>query len=154
MKKLLPICFLSLLFIMNTVNAQAIRFTGVKTINYHPEYSEWDNWPKEWRTLEKSEQFTMSITEKVVGKVYGVTLYKNGELIDDATVKFDSEKSIQVRESWNTEYVNCYKDSNGDYIYTQNVSLEQLSKDATPWKEHDSMVYFWLFKSNLGIALR
>ncbi len=134
--------------------SQSIKFIGLKTIAYHPEYQEWDSWPDQWYPLSEAETFSMYISEEVIGKIYKVVLYKNGVQFTEAAVRYDSQKSIEVRDAWSNKYVNCYKDADGDYIYTVNVSLEQLSKNADPWTDKDSIIYFWFFSANIGIALR
>lgn len=154
MNRSIRILAMLFLLITSAATAQTIIFTGVKTIEYHPKYNEWDEWPDQWVAIEEDEEFSMYISEEVIGKIYKVVLYKNGRVLNEATVRFDGEKSGEIRESWDNEYINCYRDGNGDYIYTQNVSLEQLSKDSEPWRDQDSVIYFWLFESNMGIALR
>jgi len=125
MKKLFTI--LLLISLCTYGFSQTIVFTGVKSDEYHPEYEEWDEWPDEWITLEDENSFSMYISEEVHGKIYKVTLYQNNNYLDDVTVRYDPDKSLEVRESWDNEYMNCYRDENGDYIYAQNVSLEQLA---------------------------
>jgi hypothetical protein len=136
------------------VNSQKIKFIQIKTIEYHPEYSAWDDWPDNWFDLNEENKFSMYISEEVIGKVYRVIIYKNNEELTNMAVRYDPNKSSSMREEWDNPYVNCYYDDNGDYIYASNVSLEQLAKDSSPWKNDDSIMYFWIFSQNLGIALR
>ena len=145
---------LLLLLIGFTGFSQTIIFTGVKSIEYHPEYEEWDEWPDDWVTLEDENSFSMYISEEVRGKVYKVTLYQNDEYLDDVTVRYDPDKSVEIRESWDNEYINCYRDSNGDYIYAQNVSLEQLAEDSSPWTDEDAFMYFFMFSENTGLLFK
>ena len=152
--KIIKLCLLLILLSTKLSFSQTIQFTGLKTIAYHPDYQEWDSWSDEWYPLNEDESFNMYITEEVIGKIYKVVLYKNRVQFAEAAVRFDSQKSGEVRNAWDNKYVNCYKDSDGDYIYTVNVSLEQLAKDANPWTDHESIIYFWFFSANLGIALR
>lgn len=152
--KSLKFCLFLLLFSTNYLFGQNIKFIGLKTIAYHPEYQEWDDWPDEWYNLSDEESFSMYISEEVVGKIYKVVLYKNKVKFNEAVVRYDSQKSVEVRDAWDNQYINCYKDSDGDYIYTANVSLEQLSKNSDPWTDSESVIYFWLFSANTGIALR
>jgi len=105
-------------------------------------------------TLSEEEKFSMLITEEVRGKVYKVVVYNNGEESATFSVHYDGELSAKIRDEWNDPYVNCYYDDNGDYIYAQNVSLEQLSEDSSPWEDHDSRIYFWILSENYAIALR
>jgi hypothetical protein len=56
-------------------------------------------------------------------------MYKNGGSYVDLYVQYDPEKTAQVRENWDNEYVNCYKDANGDYLYAQDISLKSLTED-------------------------
>lgn len=153
MKSIVLITFLSILTI-KSVYSQRIDFIQVKGIEYHEEYELWDDWPDEWVDLNGTVKYYMIISQEVRGKVYKVYLYANGELIMSSSVWFDSEKSKSVRVQWDSPYVNCYVDELGNYIYAENVSLEQLALDSSPWKRDDSRMYFWLFDLNLGLALR
>lgn len=134
--------------------AQRINFVQSKYIEYHPDHQLWDDWPDNWSNLDADHTFSMRISEEVRGKVYNVVITKNGETLSDLHVRYDATKTAEVRESWKNPYVNCYYDKNNDYIYAENVSLEQLSKDSEPWKNHDSKIYLWIFSQNYGIALR
>ena len=150
------IVFLSFLLTFTTfiqIFSQKINFIQIKTIEYHPEYAEWDDWP-EWVSLTDDNKFSMYISEEVIGKVYRVIIYQNGKELSNMAVRYDANKSLELREAWGDPYVNCYYDENNDYIYAQKVSLEQLAKDSSPWKNEDSIMYFWIFSQNTGIAFR
>jgi len=136
------------------LKVKKINFIQIKTVEYHPEYSEWDSWPENWFDLDEDNKFSMFISEEAVGKVYRVIIYKNNEELSNMAVRYDPEKSLTMREEWDNPYVNCYYDENGDYIYASSVSLEQLAKDSSPWKNEESIMYFWIFSQNYGIALR
>jgi hypothetical protein len=153
MKNIVLITFLFILT-LKSAYSQRIDFIQVKGIEYHEEYELWDDWPDEWVDLNGTEKYYMIISQEVRGKVYKVYLYVNGELIMSSSVWYDSEKSKSVRVQWDSPYVNCYVDELGNYIYAENVSLEQLALDSSPWKRDDSRMYFWLFDINLGLALR
>ena len=140
--------------LFSSINAQSIRFTQSMYVEYHPEYSEWDAWPSDWTDLGEDTRITMYISEVVRGKVYNVILYLNGEESSNMNVRYDAEQSEKIRKDWDDPYVNCYYDDNGDYIYAQKVSLEQLSKDSTPWQNEESQMYLWVLSENYGIALR
>jgi hypothetical protein len=140
--------------LFSSINAQSIRFTQSMYVEYHPEYSEWDEWPSDWTDLGEDTRITMYISEVVRGKVYNVILYLNGEESSNMNVRYDAEQSEKIRKDWDDPYVNCYYDDNGDYIYAQKVSLEQLSKDSTPWQNEESQMYLWVLSENYGIALR
>jgi len=114
----------------------------------------WDDWPSEWTDLGDDTRFTMYISEVVRGKVYNVILYLNGEETSNMNVRYDAEQSEKIRLDWDDPYVNCYYDENGDYIYAQKVSLEQLAKDSSPWEDSESQMYLWVLSENYGIALR
>lgn len=151
--KILGLFILTILFVFNA-KSQKINFIQIKTIEYQTDIEEWDNWPDVWIDLDESNKFSMYIQEQVAGKVYKVIIYQNNEELSNMSVRFDSDKSSSIREEWDNPYVNCYYDDNDDYIYLENVSLEQLANDSSPWKDEDSIMYLWIFSQNLGIALR
>lgn len=148
---LIIITFLSL----NNLSAQAIKFTGKKYIEYHPDYAEWDVWPDEWQTVDTEADFKMTIMPLVKGKIYKVIIYNYGENIASMTLHYDSNLSEQKRKEWGDKYVNCYKDDNGDCLYAQKVSLESLSEDNSTWATNsESMIYFWVFSENYALVLK
>lgn len=139
----------------SSMSAQKIRFSQMKSVEYNTEYEEWDEWPDEWTPIPEETKITMQIKETVRGKVYKVTLFVDDEESSSITVKYDAEKSEKVRKDWDDPYVNCYLDDVGDYIYSQKVSLEQLSKDTSPWKTiEDSTIYFCVLTENVTYAFR
>lgn len=139
----------------SSMSAQKIRFSQMKSVEYNTEYEEWDEWPDEWTNIPEETKITMQIKETVKGKVYKVTLFVDDEESSSITVKYDAEKSAKVRKDWDDPYVNCYLDDVGDYIYAQKVSLEQLSKDTSPWKTiEDSTIYFCVLTENVTYAFR
>jgi hypothetical protein len=143
------------LFLGSNVDAQTIRFSKMKLVEYNTESEEWDDWPSEWTTIPEDTRISMHIAETVKGSVYKVTLYIDGEESSSITVTYDSKKSAKVREDWDDKYVNCYLDDAGDYIYAQKVSLEQLSKNTEPWKTiNDSTIYFCILSENQAYAFR
>ena len=59
------IVFLSFLLTFTSfiqIFSQKINFIQIKTIEYHPEYAEWDDWP-EWVSLTDDNKFSMYISE-------------------------------------------------------------------------------------------
>jgi hypothetical protein len=152
LKTLVFTFFAGMLF--SSINAQSIRFIQYKFVEYHPESSEWDEWPSEWSGLGEDSQFEMNISAVIKGKVFNVVLNLNGEEISNLNVRYDGAQTEQTRFDWKDPSVYCYYDENGDYIYTQNVSLEQLAKDSEPWKNENSQMYFLFFNDNYGYAFR
>ena len=75
------------------VYSQKINFIQIKTIEYHPEYAEWDDWP-EWVSLTDDNKFSMYISEEVIGKVYRVIIYQNGKELSNMAVRYDANKSL------------------------------------------------------------
>lgn len=151
--------FILLVFItvlsLQKINAQAIVFTAKKFIEYHPEYAEWDEWPDEWTSVGRDQDFKMTITPVVKGKIYRVEIYNEGEEIAEMTLRYDATRSEEKRIEWDDEYVNCYKDENGDYLYAQKVSLESLSIDNSTWASNkESKIYFWVFSENYALVLK
>lgn len=151
--------FILLVFItvlsLQKINAQAIVFTAKKFIEYHPEYAEWDKWPDEWTSVGQDQDFKMTITPVVKGKIYRVEIYNEGEEIAEMTLRYDATLSEEKRIEWDDEYVNCYKDENGDYLYAQKVSLESLSIDNSTWASNkESKIYFWMFSENYALVLK
>jgi len=146
-----------LLFLLfaTSMNAQRIRFSKMKTVEYNTTYKEWDDWPDEWTKIPDETRISMQIEEKVKGKVYKVTLFIDGEEASSISVTYDATKSAKLRKDWNDPYVNCYFDDAGDYIYAQKVSLEQLSKNTEPWKTiEDSTIYLCVLSENKTFAFR
>jgi hypothetical protein len=146
------IAFLSFAY---TMNAQRIRFSQMKSVEYNTDTEEWDEWPDEWTTIPEDTRVSMQIVETVKGKTYKVTLFIDGEESSSISVTYDGAKSAKVRKDWDDPYVNCYLDDAGDYIYAQKVSLEQLAKDSSPWKDiDDSTIYFCVLSENVTYAFR
>ena len=92
------ISFLSFAY---TMNAQRIRFSQMKTVEYNTTYSEWEDWPDEWTTIPEETRISMQIVETVKGKVYKVTLFIDGEESSSISVRYDATKSSEMRKSWN-----------------------------------------------------
>jgi hypothetical protein len=156
MKKLLLTIIVSVLFI-NIGFSQKIRFTAAKYIEYHPAFQEWDDWPEDWTYFNDNTtgRLTMAISEAVRGKIYHVTMYKDGSPYFDMYLTYDAVKSAEKRRQWNDEYVNCYVDDDGDYLYAQKVSLQSLAEDTRPWATNEeSKIYFWVFSQNFAMVLK
>jgi len=150
------ICFLILfLSFATSMNAQRIRFSKMKSVEYNTTYSEWNDWPDDWTTIPQETKIVMQITETLKGKNYKVTLFIDGAEASSITVTYDATKSAKIRKDWDDPYVNCYFDDAGDYIYAQKVSLEQLSKNTEPWKTiNESTIYFCVLSENVAYAFR
>lgn len=147
--------FVLFFFAVQNISAQAIIFTGKKYIEYHPDYAEWDEWPDEWTAIDQDLDFKMLITPVVKGKIYKVEIYGDGEAITEMTLRYDATLSEEKRIEWDDEYVNCYKDENGDYLYAQKVSLETLSIDNSTWASNkESKIYFWVFSENYALLFK
>ena len=158
MKKLTLFLFLAI-SVSQVAFAQSgrIRCIAYKEIHYS---GAWEKWPDYWTTYasEGRTEPTLQITTAEVlesGNIYRVQLINNGDVQSDFYVLFDSGKTTSIRSDWDKDDVNCYIDKNGDYIFTEGVSLESLAKDSTVWAVNkDSQMYFMIYSSNYAVVVK
>lgn len=147
------------LFMFVGLNAQTrIGCTAYKEIQSQGGY--WGNWPAQWNSFaaEGLQEPVLQISilqEDASGEVYHIQLVMEGQIQDDIVVAYDWATTAEVRQQWGTEYVNAYVNENGDFVYTENVSLTQLAKDATAWGVHsDAHLYLYHPTEGYAMALR
>jgi hypothetical protein len=153
MKFLTTLC--TLLFATGIFAQASIRCTAYKQID---DIS--DLWPSEWTTFSSEGRTNPRIVIEDVSDegttVYRITMYINGsEEGSDFDVTYDSTETNDIRDSWDTDEVYCYKDYLGDYIYTEGLSLRDLVKDQSLWASRDnSKIYFWFNSENYAILVK
>ncbi|WP_025667374.1 hypothetical protein [Aquimarina megaterium] len=120
----------------------------------------WGEWPSYW-TSYKSEGRSnpiiriTTINEGSSGDIYRLQMFIEGTVKADFYVAYDPKISTKKRRDWNDKYINCYKDVNGDYVYTQNVSLQSLAKNSSAWANNENAkLYLWVFSQDMAVILR
>lgn len=160
MRNLFLLSCLLIMFVSNPSNAQSSQIvsTAYKQIFYID--GQWGKWPGYW-TSYKSEGRSnpviriTTISEGSSGDFYRLQLFIDRNVEADFYVAYDPVQTAQKRRDWDDQYVNCYKDENGDYVYTQNVSLQSLAKDPSAWADNENAtLYLWVFSDNLAVIMR
>ena len=147
----------SAFYSLNAQSSQIIA-TSYKQIYYIN--GKWGNWPNHWTTYSSEGRSNpviriTTISEGSSGDIYRLQMFINGTVEADFYVSYDSAITAKKRKDWNDQYVNCYKDENGDYVYTQNVSLQSLAKDNSAWaKNEDATLYIWVFSENMAVVVK
>jgi len=132
--------------IVCTAYKQIYRFSGT-----------WGEWPNHWTTFasEGKPNPVIRITTLREGYYYRIQMFIDGNVTADVYVRYNAELSAQKRRDWNNQYVNCYKDVNGDSVYTQTVSLKSLASDPRTWaRDEDATLYIWAFSEDMAIVVR
>ncbi|MGD1894966.1 MAG: hypothetical protein ACFB15_30760 [Cyclobacteriaceae bacterium] len=129
-----------------TAYKQIFRFSG-----------DWGKWPNHW-TSYKSEGRSnpvIRVTTVSEDEYYRIQMFSEGSVMADFYVQYDPEASQQKRRDWNDEYVNCYRDPAGDYVYTQKVSLKSLASDPSAWANtQNAILYLWVFSEDMAVLVR
>ena len=87
--------------------------------------------------------------------VYNLKYFIEGELSADFHLVYDGEKTATIRKAWNDQYVNCYSDENGDYVYVQGVSFQGLAKNPNAWATNsNSKIYMWLPSEKYAVLVK
>ncbi len=120
----------------------------------------WGKWPSYWTSYNSEGRSNpviriTTITEGNSGDIYRLQMFIEGKVEADFYVTYDSETTAIKRREWADKYINCYKDVNGDYVYTQNVSLQSLANDPSAWANNENAIlYLWIFSENFAITIR
>ena len=115
-------------------------------------------WTTDWISLSESESPVMEITEskitdaKTTHYVYFIKFKFEGE-VTEGTYVYDPKKSKEIRAEWNERVVNCYVDDEGDYIYVEDTSLQQLARDQNAWAKYPNSTIQFINK-DMNIAIR
>lgn len=152
MKKIILVIGILLGFAYSFAQTSAIHAIAYKTVEVNN--GTWGKWQDQWMNLEESERPEMYITAKFKGTIYEIR-FKWDLLEMDKTllVQYDEKKTIDTRKKWNDETVNVYKDEEGDWVYTQKFSLNQLTDNTNVWIERkDAKIYF--FDKETGILFK
>jgi len=116
-------------------------------------------WPDHWTTYESEGRSNPVIRITKIsggssGYIYRLQMYINNIVQADFYVTYDSQKSVEIRKEWNDHYVNCYKGSGGDYVFTQKVSLESISIDNSEWKYNEnSQLYLMIYSEDYCVVI-
>lgn len=128
---------------------QVYRFSGT-----------WAEWPNHWTTYSSEGRAkpvvrVTNMGEGYNGNIYRLQMFVSGKVEADFYVHYDSQKTASVREDWDDEYVNCYIDNNGDYIYTEGFSLKTLVDSSRIWATNeDSKLYFFIFSEDYAVVVK
>lgn len=120
----------------------------------------WGEWPSYWTSYESERRSNpvfriTTISEGPSGDIYRLQMFIEGKVEADFYVTYDFEATAIKRRDWDDEYVNCYKDDYGNYVYTHNVSLQALAKDPSAWADNENAtLYLWVFSEDYAIILR
>ena len=119
----------------------------------------WGNWPNHWTSYRSEGLNNPVIRISTVSDgpeyIYRLQMFIGGTMEADFVVTYDPVKTRQIRDQWDDEYVNCYKDFSGDYVFTQQVSLESLAKDNRAWSSNDdSQLYLMVYSEDFCVVVR
>jgi len=120
----------------------------------------WGQWPNHWTTYASEQRNDpviriTTLSEGPQGEFYRLQMFIDGIVEADFTVVYDPDETQRIRSQWNDQYVNCYIDESGDYVYTQKVSLQGLAQDSDAWATNDnSMLYLMIYSEDYSVALR
>ena len=128
-----------------------ITCTSYKENFYHN--SSWVGWSNYWTDFDYYDKPSIRITNAEDG-YYRLKYIVDGEVIMDYFVVYDDAKTKKIRNSWNNQNVYCYIDADGDHVFTENVSLNSLTKNPDGWKKSNANFYLWSYSENYGILLR
>ena len=152
MKKILIVSVLLIGFAFSFAQTSGINAIAYKTVEVTN--GTWGKWQDQWLELDESERPEMYITAKFKGTIYEIR-FKWDLLEMDKTllVQYNEKKTLETRKKWNDETVNVYKDEEGDWVYTQKFSLNQLTENTNVWTERkDAKIYF--FDKEIGILFK
>lgn len=150
MKSILSLLLFLVFFSINYVYSQSVRinFIRYKQIEYNIYSEKWEPWPSTW-----NESGAHAIIKHIYDDMYKVSIYGyDDDLIASTTCSFDAEVSRKKRISQDDPYLNCYKDANGDQIWTSVVSLQSLIDNVEGWKQDDAQLYLWVFSTETPFA--
>ena len=152
MKKILIVSVLLIGFAFSFGQTSGINAIAYKTVEVTN--GTWGKWQDQWLELDERERKKMYITAKFKGTIYEIR-FKWDLLEMDKTllVQYNEKKTLETRKKWNDETVNVYKDEEGDWVYTQKFSLNQLTENTNVWTERkDAKIYF--FDKEIGILFK
>ncbi|WP_304343373.1 hypothetical protein [Chryseobacterium koreense] len=115
-------------------------------------------WTTDWIELSGNDRPILEITADTLVDagtkyfVYYIKFTYEGETTE-GTYVYDSGKSEAVRKEWNKKVVNCYVDEEGDYIYVEDISLQQLAKDSNTWAKYPNSTIQFINK-DMNIAFK
>ena len=134
----------------------AIALTSYKTIGMTN--GSWDSWPSNWTSYASEGTSNPEIQITLINEdpfIYNLRYYVSGDKVADFDVIYDADKSVEMRKAWDSKYVNCYSDENGDYIYVQGSSLDQLIKNVNAWATNtESKIYMFLPNDGYGVLVK
>lgn len=146
-----------LLITLTTALAQSGQFTCSSYKDVYRFGNSWGNWPNHWTSFSAEGRSNPKIRVTTIsdGQYYKLQMIQNGKIEASFMVKYDPEMSQRKREDWDNQYVNCYADTNGDYIYTEEVSLKSLAENPTAWSTNEkSKIYMWIFSEDYAVVVR
>lgn len=151
-KSILTICFLLAGFISVVAQASG-TVIGTQIRVAEKQNGEFVGWTTDWIKLSGSDRPTLEITEESAEHaIYSIIFTFSGETVI-GVYSYDGKKSAQVRKEWNEKVVNCYVDEEGDYIYVEGTSLQQLAKDPNSWAKYPNATIQILDK-DMNVAFR
>ncbi len=140
-KSILSICFILAGFF--TAIAQTGTVVGSQIRVAEKPNGEFNGWTTDWIKLTGNDRPTLEITEESAEYgIYSIVFtFQDDPVIGIYT--YDGNESAKRRKEWKKRVVNAYKDEEGDYIYVEDVSLQQLAKDPNSWAKYpDAAIQF------------
>jgi len=111
----------------------------------------WVGWTNYWEDFYNEP--SVRITNADDG-YYRLKYLVDGEVIMDYFVVYDADETKAKRKSLGNQNIYCYVDADGDYVWTENVSLSSLTQNVNLWKNSNAQFYLWSFSDGYAIALR
>lgn len=151
-KSFLSICFLLAGFVSVVAQASG-TVIGSEIRIAEKQNGKYVGWTTDWIKLSGADRPTLEITEESAEYgIYSIIFTFDGDPII-GIYTYDGKKSGEVRKEWNKKVVNCYKDEEGDYIYVEGTSLQQLANDPNSWAKYPNAIIQILDK-DMNVAFK
>lgn len=157
MKKVLCLLTALMAFVI-LANAQSSRIGLTSYQHIERVNGKWPGWPASWTNYVDEGRSDPEIQVTILNSdpyIYNLVYYIDGSEQANFEVVYDPERTTKMRGDWKTQYVNCYVDGDGNYIYVQGTSLDHLAKDPTSWgTNQNTKIYMWANTENFAVVVK
>lgn len=157
MKKLITV-LIALFSCVNLMHAQTSKIGLVAYKQVDRVNGKWQNWPSDWNNYADEGRDGPEIQVTIFNSdpyIYNLVYYVDGTEKANFEVIYDADKTAAIRKEWKTQYVNCYADEEGNYIYVQGTSLDHLAKDPSAWgSDPNTKLYMWVTSGNFAVIVK
>lgn len=157
MKKILTV-LIALIGFVTLVNAQSSRIGLTSYQQIERVNGKWPSWPSGWTNYVDEGRSDPEVQVSILNSdpyIYNLVYFIDGAEQVNFEVVYDPERTTKMRTDWKTQYVNCYSDSEGNYIYVQGTSLDHLAKDPSAWgSDPNTKIYMWANTENVAVVVK